>query len=70
MKSNQTNQPERFDYVPVENLEKGQTVVNLGIIKQILPHANQTAFQIQFNPARNRKESSYWYQKGDKLMIA
>ena len=67
----------RFDYVAVEHLEVGQTIINLGIIKAIYPHNGSTRFQILFNPSRgmvtNKKfEHSHlmWYSKGDKLMIA
>ena len=60
----------RFDYVAVEHLEVGQTIVNLGIIKTIKPYPSAQRFEIVFSPERCIFKRSYWYQKGDKLMIA
>jgi hypothetical protein len=70
MKTTSKTNPERFDYVPVEKLEAGTTVVNLGIIKAIYPHEGSKRFQILFNPSRELSIKSYWYNHGDKLMIA
>ena len=70
MKAAEKSKYERFDYVPVEHLEKGMTIVNLGIIHQIYPHKNKEEFQIIFNPSREVNLKSYRYRKGDKLMIA
>ena len=47
-----TQVAERFDYVAVEQLEVGQTIVNLGIINSIFPHNQKKEYQIIFNPCR------------------
>lgn len=61
---------ERFDYVPVECLERGMTIVNLGIIDQIYPHKDKNEYQIIFKPARVLNITSHFFKKDDKLMIA
>ena len=61
---------ERFSYIAVEKLEVGTTIVNLGIIQAIYPHKNGSEYQLHMNPTREFKARSYWYKKGDKLMIA
>ena len=60
----------KSSYKSVETLETGQTIVNLGIIKQIYPHKNGSVYQILFDPQRELKSKSMWYKRGDKLMCA
>lgn len=65
------NKSEKFHkYIPVESLEIGTTLVNLGIIKAIYPHSGGKEFQLHLEPTRDFKARSYWYKKGDKLMVA
>lgn len=62
---------ERFDYVPVEKLQAGQTIVNLGIIKQVYPDRTAGTIRILFSPCReNEPKSTKTYREGEKLMIA
>lgn len=57
-------------YKKVTELEKGDTIVNLGIIKAIYPHRSSQRIQILFNPARDLVTHSNWYKESDKLMKA
>lgn len=59
-----------FDYVPVEKLLPGQTIVNLGIIKNVFCDQTHKIVKLTFNPSRSHAKGAYHYFYGDKLMIA
>lgn len=70
MKTEKNKGSEFHKYTPVEELEIGTTLVNLGVIKAVYPHKNGSEYQLHLEPTRDFKARSYWYKKGDKLMIA
>lgn len=59
---------ERFDYIPVENVEKGQTLINLGIVEQIYIKGKKV--HIVFNPHKSIINVAMEYEKGARLMVA
>jgi len=65
--------PETFHtYKEVRKLERGDCVVNLGIVAAVFFNPSQKLVKLTFNPSReplNRK-SGYYYSFDDKLMTA
>lgn len=59
-------------YKPVEQLEKGTTVVNLGIIKRIFNNPVNNTIKLTFQPCREAltEEIDHYYHYGDRLMTA
>lgn len=58
-------------YKPVEKLEKGDTVINLGIVTAVFIKPSDKSVKLTFNPSREavKTKSGYYYNIGDKLMI-
>lgn len=57
-------------YVPVKELEVGDTIINLGIIKNIFPNQPDGSTKIIFNPKRSRSAGGMNYLPSDKLKVA
>lgn len=70
LKTMETPTELRSGYIPVTELQRGDTIVNLGIIDQIYPHPSQNEVQIIFKPSRARNITSYFYSYNEKLKLA
>lgn len=59
-------------YKAVEKLERGDTVINLGIVKAIFVSPANKTVKLTFNPSRSivMHNHGYYYNYGDKLMVA
>ena len=57
-------------YIPVTELERGDTVVNLGVIAAIYPNRSAQTIKISFSPSRSIRMTPQVYNWTDKLMIA
>lgn len=57
-------------YTAVTELQKGDTVINLGIIKNIFPNQPDGTIKIQFEPKRSRSTGMMIYLPTDKLKTA
>jgi hypothetical protein len=57
-------------YTLVSELQKGDTVINLGIIKNIFPNQPDGTIKIQFEPKRSRSTGMMIYLPTDKLKTA
>lgn len=55
-------------YVAVSDLRPGNTIVNLGIIKNIYPNGPSRVF-IEFEPMRSINKHRMEYLNTDKLMV-
>jgi hypothetical protein len=60
----------KYDYIPVTELERGDTVVNLGIVKTIFPYKDIQQTWIKFEPYRGLNSQIMKFLDTDKLMIA
>lgn len=57
-------------YTLVTELQRGDTVINLGIISQIFPHKEENETWIKFAPARCSNPVMMKYKNTDKLKTA
>jgi hypothetical protein len=57
-------------YILVTELQRGDTVINLGIISQIFPHKEANETWIKFAPARCSNPVMMKYKNTDKLKTA
>jgi hypothetical protein len=57
-------------YTLVTELQKGDTVINLGIVKNIFPNQPDGTIKIQFEPKRSRTAGMMAYLPTDKLKTA
>jgi hypothetical protein len=60
-------------YQHIKQLEVGQTVVNIGIIKAIFPDVLSNRTKIVFSPCRSMEKQdriSLYFKNTDKLMLA
>lgn len=57
-------------YILVTELQRGDTIINLGIIHQIYPHPSRNEVEIIFKPSRALNITSYFYTATEKLKLA
>lgn len=57
-------------YIPVTDLVKGDTIVNLGIIKHIFVNTSLKRIILHFHPSRDVNTHPKTYHFSDKLMKA
>lgn len=57
-------------YTLVTDLQKGDTIINLGIIKNIFPNQPDGTIKIKFEPKRSQSAGIMIYLPTDKLKTA
>ena len=60
----------RFQKIKAINLEVGNCVLNLGIVKQIFPDIKNFQLHVIFDPKKDQKHTSGWFKFDTELYLA